>query len=62
MASEVFPSVAANTLSRDNFGRSARGLVEASGLDGIDSKSSHYVQFRGAALVARDLARRQELC
>ena len=43
MASEVFPSVAANTLSRDNFGRSARGLVEASGLDGIDSKSSHYV-------------------
>lgn len=38
MASEVFPTVAANTLLRDNFGRSARGLVEASGMDGIDSK------------------------
>lgn len=38
-ASEVFPIVAANTLLRDNFARSARGLVEASGLDGIDGKS-----------------------
>ncbi|KAH0444363.1 class V chitinase [Colletotrichum camelliae] len=32
----VFPSVATNTLYRDNFARSARGLVDASGLDGID--------------------------
>lgn len=37
-SSEVFPVVAANALLRDNFGRSARGLVEASGFDGIDSK------------------------
>ncbi|KAJ3471280.1 hypothetical protein MRS44_001379 [Fusarium solani] len=35
-SSEVFPLVASNTLLRDNFARSARGLVEASGLDGID--------------------------
>ncbi|KAF4467854.1 chitinase [Fusarium albosuccineum] len=35
-SSEVFPIVASNTLLRDNFARSARGLVEASGLDGID--------------------------
>ncbi|RYP45299.1 hypothetical protein DL768_008339 [Monosporascus sp. mg162] len=33
---EIFPIVASTTLLRDNFGRSARGLVEASGLDGID--------------------------
>lgn len=38
-SSEVFPIVASNTLLRDNFARSAKGLVEASGLDGIDSKS-----------------------
>ncbi|KAI0595571.1 family 18 glycoside hydrolase [Biscogniauxia sp. FL1348] len=36
MSSETFPIVASNTLLRDNFARSARGLVEASGLDGID--------------------------
>ncbi|KAI1499050.1 family 18 glycoside hydrolase [Biscogniauxia marginata] len=36
MSSETFPVVASDTLSRDNFARSARGLVEASGLDGID--------------------------
>ncbi|KAK5992863.1 Chitinase 1 [Cladobotryum mycophilum] len=35
-ASEVYPIVASNTLLRDNFARSALGLVEASGLDGID--------------------------
>ncbi|KAJ0318220.1 hypothetical protein Brms1b_004475 [Colletotrichum noveboracense] len=45
----VFPSVAANTLYRDNFARSARGLVDASGLDGIDTAvrlhmpESHYL-------------------
>lgn len=39
-ASQIFPMVAANAVSRDNFGRSARGLVEASGLDGIDSMNS----------------------
>ncbi|KAG6021459.1 hypothetical protein E4U41_002480 [Claviceps citrina] len=34
--SEVFPVVASDALLRDNFARSAWGLVEASGLDGID--------------------------
>ncbi|KAK3393691.1 glycoside hydrolase superfamily [Podospora didyma] len=36
-SAETFPIVASNTLLRDNFARSARGLVEASGLDGIDT-------------------------
>ncbi|KND91316.1 Endochitinase B1 [Tolypocladium ophioglossoides CBS 100239] len=35
-SSQIYPAVAANTLFRDNFARSALGLVEASGLDGID--------------------------
>ena len=39
-SSEIFPIVASSTLLRDNFARSAKGLVEASGLDGIDSKLS----------------------
>jgi chitinase len=38
-SAETFPIVASNAVLRDKFGRSARGLVEASGLDGIDSKS-----------------------
>ena len=37
-SAETFPIVASNTILRDNLARSARGLVEASGLDGIDSK------------------------
>jgi chitinase len=37
-STEVFPIVAGNTLTRDNFARSAKGLVDASGLDGIDGK------------------------
>ncbi|KAI1022469.1 hypothetical protein LB503_000452 [Fusarium chuoi] len=40
-SSEIFPLVASSTLLRDNFARSAKGLVEASGLDGIDKE--HYV-------------------
>lgn len=36
-ASAIFPIVAGSAVLRDNFARSARGLVEASGLDGIDS-------------------------
>ncbi|KXX80181.1 Endochitinase B1 [Madurella mycetomatis] len=35
-SNQVFPIVASNAILRDNFARSARGLVEASGLDGID--------------------------
>ncbi|KAH7321341.1 family 18 glycoside hydrolase [Stachybotrys elegans] len=35
-SSQALPVAAASTLSRDNFGRSVLGLVEASGLDGID--------------------------
>jgi chitinase len=38
-ASQNFAAVAASAATRDNFGRSARGLVEASGFDGIDSES-----------------------
>lgn len=37
-SSQIYPAVAANTLFRDNFARSALGLVEASGLDGIDGE------------------------
>jgi len=36
-ASQNFATIAASAATRDNFGRSARGLVEASGFDGIDS-------------------------
>lgn len=36
-ASQNFAGVAASGAARDNFGRSARGLLDASGLDGIDS-------------------------
>lgn len=37
-ASQNFAVVAASPSARDNFGRSAKGLVEASGFHGIDSK------------------------
>ena len=37
-ASQNFATVAASTITRDNFGRSAKGLVDACGFDGIDSK------------------------
>lgn len=37
-ASQNFATVAASAVTRDNFGKSAKGLVEASGFDGIDSK------------------------
>ncbi|KAI2622439.1 glycoside hydrolase family 18 protein [Hypoxylon sp. NC1633] len=37
-SNEMFPVVASSALLRDNFARSARGMVEASGLDGIDIK------------------------
>ncbi|KAF4626974.1 hypothetical protein G7Y89_g11184 [Cudoniella acicularis] len=40
-ASQNFAAVAASAASRDNFGRSARGLVEASGFDGIDIDWEH---------------------
>jgi chitinase len=36
-ASHNFASVASSALTRDNFGRSAKGLVDASNFDGIDS-------------------------
>lgn len=45
-ASQVFPTVAASAVLRDNFARSARGLVEASGLDGIDSTDSYPARLR----------------
>lgn len=36
--SQNFAAVAATAATRDNFGQSIRGLVDASGFDGIDSK------------------------
>ncbi len=44
-SAETFPIVASNAVLRDNFARSARGLVEASGLDGIDSKFYPFTPF-----------------
>jgi chitinase len=38
--SSIYPSVASDATLRTNFARSVLGLVEASGLDGIDSESS----------------------
>lgn len=46
--SQNFAAVAASAALRDNFGRSARGLVIASGLDGIDSK---YLKTSSCAVV-----------
>jgi chitinase len=37
-ASHNFAHVAASAATRDYFGKSVRGLVDASGFDGIDSK------------------------
>lgn len=37
-ASEHFAVVAASAATRENFGRSVRALVDASGFDGIDSE------------------------
>lgn len=37
-ASQNFATVASSAATRDNFGRSARGLIDASGFDGIDSR------------------------
>lgn len=37
-ASNIFPSIASNPGTRQNFAHTAAGLVKASGLDGIDSE------------------------
>jgi len=42
-ASENFAIVSSTAATRDNFGKSVRGLVDASGFDGIDSKSWFYL-------------------
>ncbi|KAI2604035.1 glycoside hydrolase family 18 protein [Hypoxylon fragiforme] len=52
-STETFPIVASDTLLRDNFARSARGLVEASGLDGIDINWEYPIDLQqGADFVA----------
>jgi GH18 family chitinase len=38
-SADIFPLVASNAVLRDRFARSAWKFAEASGLDGIDSKS-----------------------
>ena len=38
---QTFPLAASSDAFRHNFASSAKGLVEASGLDGIDGKYSH---------------------
>ncbi|KAH8596705.1 chitinase [Bisporella sp. PMI_857] len=40
-ASQNFATVAATAATRDNFGRSAKGMVDASGFDGIDIDWEH---------------------
>lgn len=50
-SAETFPIVASNTILRDNFARSARGLVDASGLDGIDSTPRLFRQPLSRAVV-----------
>jgi chitinase len=56
-SSEIYPIVAGNAYSRDNFAKSARGLVEASGLDGIDSARPPLWSpiFLGRALLLQEL-------
>jgi len=49
-ASQHFATVAASAATRDTFGRSARGLVEASGFDGIDSE--FWILHRDVALTS----------
>jgi hypothetical protein len=51
-SAETFPIVASNTILRDNFARSVRGLVEASGLDGIDSESSSSLSWLPSQILA----------
>ncbi|EKD18188.1 uncharacterized protein L3040_007642 [Drepanopeziza brunnea f. sp. 'multigermtubi'] len=40
-ASQHFPTVASSAATRDNFGKSAKGLIEACGFDGIDIDWEH---------------------
>lgn len=41
-ASNTFTSIASNPAARNNFAHTAAGLVNASGLDGVDSKPAHH--------------------
>lgn len=42
---QSFPLVASSEVFRHNFASSSKGLVEASGLDGIDGKSPSGLMF-----------------
>lgn len=41
-ASQHFPQVAASAATRDHFGKSVRGLVDATGFNGVDSEFGFY--------------------
>lgn len=54
-SNEIFPLAVSDAVRRDNFARSARGLVEASGLDGIDSMSGPFCHYCQPLKCASDL-------
>ncbi|KAI1392957.1 glycoside hydrolase family 18 protein [Hypoxylon trugodes] len=61
-SNEAFPIVASNPLLRDNFAQAVRGLVDASGLDGIDINWEYPMdQQQGADFVALLAAVRTQL-
>ena len=52
-ASHNFAAVAATAATRDNFGKSAKGLIEASGFQGIDSKFFEPISIRSVTASSR---------
>lgn len=61
-SSETFALVTSSAILRNNFAQSARGLVEASGLDGIDSTApSPSPHLASPSIVANDHVRVRRL-